>query len=110
MKLPEIGQLTSRVRLFEVTGINDDRELKGSFWSKVEVVGGSTYWDSAAISETVTHRVWLRWMRDKTSAKALGTLSEVECEGVRYRVKRITDANFAKRFTLLEVEELAMEA
>lgn len=75
-------------------------------WCKVEVIGGSVYWDNVQTEEAVTHRVFVRTVPGKTRPQDLPRLIEIECEGIWYRVKRTTDCNSAHRFTLFECEVL----
>lgn len=75
-------------------------------WCHLEVVGGSVYWDNAQTEESVTHRIFVRSVKGKTRPQDLPRLIEIECEGIRYRTKRVTDCNSAGRFTLLECEVL----
>ena len=113
MNLPEVGELSRRVRLWSVShapsgdsDLGESRDLIAETWAKLEIVGGSQYWDSVNVDETLTHRFWLRYLPGRTRPLDLAKLAEVECEGIFYRVKRCTDANAAHRFTLLECEEL----
>lgn len=113
MKLPEIGELNRRVSLFRVnhepigdSALKGNREMIAELWAKREVIGGQNYWQSVNLSETVTHRFYVRWISGETRPIDLERITEIECEGIRYRVRRITDVNDAHRFTMLECEEV----
>ncbi|WP_237178848.1 hypothetical protein, partial [Parasutterella muris] len=56
--------------------------------------------------ESITHRIFVRYVKGKTRPQDLPRLIEIECEGVWYRAKRVTDCNSAGRFTLFECEVL----
>lgn len=75
-------------------------------WCKVEVIGGSVYWDNVQTEGSITHRIFVRYVKGKTRPQDLPRLIEIECEGVWYRAKRVTDCNSAGRFTLFECEVL----
>lgn len=113
MILPTIGELNRRCDIFSVrtrpkaSGSHENAETPvWSCWCKVEVIGGSVYWDNAQTETAVTHRIYVRQVVGKTRPQDLPRQIEVECEGLRYRVKRVTDVNSARRFTLMECEVL----
>ena len=113
MRLPSVGELNRRVRLVSISHIpTGDAELTeternvAEVWGKVEINGGSAYWDSVNIDEAVTHRVYVRYVQNLTRPQDLKHLTELEIEGVTYRVRRCTDVNGAHRFTMLECEEI----
>lgn len=113
MILPTIGELNRRAQLYSVsnkptgkTALARCRDLIAEVWAKVEVIGGSYYWEMVQIEETVTHRIWLRYVPHLTRPRDLSQLSEVDCDGSRYRVRRVTDVNNQHRFVMLECEEV----
>lgn len=113
MILPNIGELNRRVRLVSVshdpddtTGLTETRQLLCECWAKCEIVGGSAYWQSVNVEETNTHRFYVRYVHHRTLPIDLRRCTELECEGVTYAVRRVTDVNGAHRFTMLECEEL----
>lgn len=112
MKLPAVGEMNRRVtlHLVETIPVGESRinhqETSVTTWGKIDVIGGSTYWESVSLEETVTHRVWVRYVQGRTRPQDLRHLTEVEVEGIRYRVRRTTDVNGVHRFTMLECEEL----
>ncbi len=113
MILPTIGELNRRCDIFSVktrpmaSGSHENAETPvWSCWCKIEVVGGSVYWDNAQTESAVTHRIYVRRVNGKTRPQDLPRQIEIACDGLRYRVKRITDVNSAQRFTLMECEVL----
>lgn len=113
MKLPDIGSLNRRISLYLIRqipegefGLKDEREKIAEVWAKREVVGGQNYWQSVNLEETVTHRFFVRWVKVLTRPVDLAKIVEIECEEIRYRVRRVTDVNDAHLFTMLECEEL----
>ena len=114
MILPTIGELNRRAQLYSVSNeptgkmsLARSRDLIVEVWAKVEVIGGTYYWEMAQIEEKVTHRIWLRYVPRVTRPRDLTHLSEVDCDGARYRVRRITDVNNEHRFVMLECEEVS---
>ena len=114
MRLPSAGELNRRVtfHLIQTVPVGDSdvehqETTNVTTWGKVEVVGGSTYWESVSIEEAVTHRIWVRAVPDRTRPQDLRHLTEVEVEGIRFRVRRTTDVDNLHRFTMMECEELS---
>lgn len=113
MVLPRIGELNRRAALFRIKSVpvgefelDNQREAIGEYWCKVEVVGASAYLESTNTETTLTHRIYLRYVEGVTSPLALQHLTEVDVDGFTYAVRRITDANSARRFTLLDCEQI----
>lgn len=113
MILPNIGELNRRIRLMAVSHdpsgeskLIEKRECLAEVWAKCEIIGGSSYWESVNVDETQTHRFYVRYVRGKTSPIDLRRLTQIECEGAVYAVRRVTDVNAAHRFTMCECEEL----
>lgn len=109
MKLPTIGELNRRVELWGIThssqgdiNVQVNAALIGKVWAKIEPVGGVTYWSSIGVGDEVTHRIYIRRVEGKTTPEALENITEIVGDGVKYRVRRRTDVNGARRFTLLE--------
>lgn len=107
MRYPGAGELnrpiTLRVRSdFPATDMGLDSNYPSSIptWAKIEPVGSVIYAGSVQVDNTVTHRVTLRYRTGITDSH------EVVEGNTVYRVKRVTDMNGARRFTVLEVEEL----
>ena len=113
MRLPNIGDLNRRITAYSVSHAGGKSALLEQtdailfrLWGMVEVVGGTTYFDSANINEAITHRIWVRYVPGLSRPQDLRHLVELESEGIRYRVRRVTDANGAHRFIAMECEEL----
>ncbi|WP_412526094.1 phage head closure protein [Burkholderia lata] len=107
MRIPPIGALDRRVQLRERRDYPyRDAEIESEFpkqrprWAKIEPVGAAVYSGSVQIDEKVTHRIYLRYLDGIT------TDYEVVYREQVFRVKRVSDLNGARRFTVLEVEEL----
>lgn len=112
MELPKIGDLDRTVivkRWQDMpamgAGIDQTFDAGVSAWAKIEPVGNAIFFGTKQIDESVTHRIIIR----RTSTLTERTISGehvVECEGLRYRVKRASDLNGARRFVMIEAEEL----
>lgn len=110
MSIPRAGELNRRVTLREKKDIpDDDSGLTTSYtgspaWAKIEPVGTAVYAAGVQTDNRITHRVTLRYRPGITDAwEVVATVAGVE---VVYRVRRVTDLNGLRRFTVLEVEEL----
>lgn len=107
MRIPRIGELDRRVQLRERRDYPyRDAELASEFpeqkrrWAKIEPVGAVVYSGSVQIDDKVTHRIFLRHLDGVTSDYEVVYRDQV------FRVKRVGDVNGARRFTVLEAEEL----
>lgn len=117
MILPLIGELNRRVTGYSVSHSGGslaaalDRSTSKLFelWGKVSPVGTVSYYESANIEQAITHRIFLRYVHGVSTPQDLAHLVEVECEGVWYRVRRVSDVNGEHRFTALDCEELGNE-
>lgn len=114
MKLPQIGEMRRRVAIYNVafsssgaSALSEKRVLMLEAWAKHEIVGGQNYWDSVNVEETVTDRFIIRYSKSlQTTPPSLKRMIELDCEGITYRVRRVTDMNGVGRFTALECEAL----
>lgn len=113
MKEPLSGEMRQRCTLYRVqhTPSADARHAKAmtpiwQCWCKLEVIGGSVYWDNQQTEDAISHRIIIRQCKGNTRPQDLPRLVEVECDGIRYRVKRVTALNAGRWFTLLECEVL----
>lgn len=107
LTLPRIGELNRYVTLrrrsdspvadVDCEPVYDNVQRR---WAKIEPVGTAIYSGSVQVGAAITHRIWVRYLDGLTDAY------EVVFRQSEYRVRRVTDANYARRFTLLEVEEL----
>ncbi|MGO4326667.1 phage head closure protein [Cupriavidus sp. 2TAF22] len=107
LREPGAGELDRRVqirrRLDLPVGVVDVEQTFPATmprWAKVVPVSAATYMESAATDSAVTHRVIVRYLDGLTDAH------EVVHGDAVYRVKRAAHMNGAKRFTMIEVEEL----
>lgn len=117
MKLPTIGELNRRIQITRInhepvqeTNVQVNAVPVGKIWAKLEPVGGLTYWSSINVNETTTHRIYVRRVEGKTSPEALANITEITCDGILYGVRRVSDVMGARRFTLIEVQELGVAA
>ena len=117
MKLPEIGELKRRVTFIceetvpvDVDDIEHRHVSEKTVWGKVEVVGGATYWNSVQVNESITHRIWVRFIAGSTRPQDLRRLTRISCDGVIFLVRRVTDVDNQHRFTLCECEEECNES
>ncbi len=113
MKLPSIGKLNRRLVIKRRTDEPDgDYDVQATFdpiatvWANIEPVGGGTYYGSKQTDTTVTHRMIVRRWPETTWPSNITGDYQLECDGMSYRPHRISDANGARRFTVIEVEEL----
>ena len=59
------------------------------------------------VEETVTDRFIIRYSKSlQTTPPSLKRMIELDCDGITYRVRRVTDMNGVGRFTALECEAL----
>lgn len=112
MNEPGAGELDRRVVIRQRVDVPDDLsgDLDSEFpqqrrtWAKVEPVGSLIYSAGVQADDIVTHRVTIRYRHGITDAHEV-----VERHGgvdTVYRVRRSSDLNGRRRFTVLEVEEL----
>ena len=113
MDLPEIGSLDRRVRLRVLEHLPNDRMgfskstvVKDEVWGKLETAGSGIYFGTKQVSEGVTHRVYVRRYDGRTRPQDVVGITEVEIDGVVYRVRRAADVAGARRFTVFDVEEI----
>ncbi|BGI52712.1 MAG: phage head closure protein [Candidatus Hamiltonella defensa (Ceratovacuna japonica)] len=109
-RYPDSGELNTRVTLrrrvdipMDATGVQATHPDRFSVWATVRQVSATACQASAQTETTVTHRVTLRYR------PALTTDYEVVARHQVFRVRRIRDLNSARRFLLLECEELGSD-
>jgi head-tail adaptor len=107
MDFPHIGELNKLVQIRQRTDQPaEDFGTAPTFpeavdrWAKIEPVGSAIYAGSVQIDATVTHRITVRTLAGVTDQH------EAVHGATVYRVRRVTDLNGARRFTVLDVEEL----
>ena len=69
-------------------------------WARIQPVGSAVYSAGLQIDAKITHRVTFYYLKGVSDAH------EVLHGATLYRVRRVTDMNGNRRFTVLEVEEL----
>lgn len=69
-------------------------------WARVQPVGTVIYSAGVQIDSKITHRITFYY------TKGISDAHEVLHDTTLYRVRRVTDMNGNRRFTVLEVEEL----
>lgn len=113
MREPTPGEMTLRCTLYRVTHSPASGSMHTRVrmpiwqcWCKLEVIGGSVYWDNQQTEDAISHRIIIRQCKGNTRPQDLPRLVEVECDGIWYRVKRVTALNAGRWFTLLECEVL----
>lgn len=113
MREPTAGELNRRIVAHIVghaacgaSALRKDTEVLFRAWAKVEVIGGASYFESVNLEETISHRFIVRYVPQLTRPQDMSRVTEIECEGLFYRVRRVTDMNGAHRFTAIECEEL----
>lgn len=109
------GELKYRISLFrrvdspslDLRAVSVDTKI-GSYWAKIEAVGGMYFMQGLQQNQLVTHRIWIRWIRGKTDEHSLSHGVIVKCDGIVYEIIRVMDADNTRRFTVLEVQELGL--
>ncbi|MDO5531420.1 phage head closure protein [Sutterella sp.] len=112
MELPDIGMLDRRVAILHKQHLPNDRGSNTAVtvdrdivWGKLEVTGSMLYYGTDQIAGGVTHRVYVRRYPNRTRPQDLQHVTELEIDGVRYRIKRVADVGGDRRFTVMDVEE-----
>ncbi|MGG4625164.1 phage head closure protein [Serratia odorifera] len=82
-------------------GVEPEYDNLFTTWAKINQVSATTYLEGAQSGELVTHRIIIRYRTSGVSSNA-----EITHNGTVYRIRRITDMNSARRFWMLECEEL----
>jgi SPP1 family predicted phage head-tail adaptor len=110
MREPSAGELDRRITLRLRTDVPaPDLGLDSLFagqkkrWAKIEPVGTAVYASGVQTDVKITHRVTIYYL------KGMSESHEVVHGTTVYRVRRVTDMNGKRRYTLLEVEELGPE-
>ncbi|MDO5352015.1 MAG: head-tail adaptor protein [Succinatimonas sp.] len=113
VSIPRAGELTKQVIIFKrvdkpvgnVFSKNNDTKIC-VVRAKIEPVGGAVYWGSIQTQNTVTHRIWIRSLKNKTDVQAIQHSIYIKYKNITYRPVRVTDANGQSLFTLIEACEL----
>ena len=104
---PDPGELDKRVELRQRIdvpasdfGVEPEYHHVRKVWAKVRQVGAGTYQSSVQSDYIITHYITIRYRPGITSD------FEIVMSGQVYRIKRSRDLNSARRFLLMECEEL----
>ncbi|MBL4763499.1 MAG: phage head closure protein [Gammaproteobacteria bacterium] len=85
-------------------GINQTFTQPVDAWAKIEPVGAALMQGSMQLNDTITHRFYIRYRTDITADKRLFM------GDVQYRIRRVSDLADARRFLVIEAEELGSYA
>lgn len=116
MMLPLIGELNRRATFTlkkhvpdAKTGFKESEVSTFSVWAKLEVIGASQFWGTTQINKATSHRIWVRRIDGKTRPEDLTRVADVEIDGSKFRIRRVTDSNDDRRFTCIESELLEVK-
>lgn len=112
MNLPNVGDLRHRVT-FELrksvpndqAGFSNVTTSSFTVWGDIQPVGAQIFWNTSQIEVTVTHRVFTRYIEGKTRPQDLTRLIRIVCNGLKYRVRRVSDISGKDRFTVIDVQQ-----
>ncbi|APW38974.1 hypothetical protein RD110_18645 [Rhodoferax koreense] len=112
MKAPDIGELDRLVKLrlwhdAPSTGFAVDQvfDVGQDAWARIEPAGTALFYGTQQIEAGTTHRLAC-WRTSTINERAITGKHVVEHDGLRYRVRRVTDINGRKHFVLMDLEEL----
>jgi SPP1 family predicted phage head-tail adaptor len=112
MDLPCVCELNRRIDIREQTDIpamggtvTNTFSAPIPVWAKHQPVGNAIFFGTKQVGENITDRFIIR--RSLTvNEKTVTANHVVEYDGQRYRVRRAADINGARKFVMLEVENL----
>ncbi|MEZ2293091.1 hypothetical protein [Variovorax sp. RCC_210] len=112
MKYPDIGELDRlvKIRLWSdsaSSGFAIDQQFDPGqdAWARIDPAGSALFYGTQQIEPGMTHRL-ATWRSSTINALAITGRHVVEHEGIRYRVRRVTDINGRKDFVLMDLEQL----
>ena len=113
MKRPDIGELDSLVKIRRWTdtastsgfGIAQSFDAGLDAWARIEPAGSALFYGTEQITPGMTHRL-ATWRTSAVNALAITGQHVVEHQGMRYRVRRVTDINGRTDFVLIDLEQL----
>ena len=113
VSIPCAGELNKRVVVFkridkhigDVMSQNIDT-IVCIVRAKIEPVGSTLYWGAAQTQNTVTHRIWLRTLKNKTDVFSIQHSTYIKYKNITYRPVRVTDANGLNLYTVIEACEM----
>lgn len=114
MNAPEVGELDRVVLVREWqdapafgAGIEQTFATLGKAWAKLVPVGAALFYGTAQVEAGITHRM-VTWRTSKLNERSVTGAHVVECEGMRYRVRRATAMDQERQFVLLDLVELGV--
>lgn len=112
MKNPEIGEFDRLVKIRKWTdapnaafAIDQSFDAGEDAWARIEPAGTALFYGTQQIEPGMTHRL-ATWRTSTINALLITCAHVVEQEGMRYRVRRVTDLNGRKDFVLMDLEQL----
>ena len=115
MKYPGIGELDKlvKIRTWSDTpagfglqqNFGDDQDV----WARIDPAGSALFYGTQQITPGVTDRL-ATWRTSTVNARSVTGQHVVEHDGMRYRVKRVTDINGRQDYVLMDLELLGVIA
>lgn len=112
MKYPDIGELDRLVKIRKWSdapsaafAIDQNFDVGQDAWARIEPAGTALFYGTQQIEAGTTHRL-ATWRTSTIDALTITGKHVVEHEGLRYRVRRVTDINGRKDFVLMDLEQL----
>lgn len=112
MSLPSAGELNRRIVIKAKQdmpamggGISVSDTVVATVWAKHQPVGAALFFGTKQNEEGVTDRFIVRRSATVTERSITGE-HVIEWDGQRYRVKRASDLEGARRFVMIETENL----
>lgn len=116
MKAPEIGEFDRLVQIRKWTdaasagfGITQAFDAGEPAWARIEPAGTALFYGTQQIEPGMTHRL-ATWRTSTINALLITRDHVVEHEGMRYRVRRVTDMAGRKDFCVMDLEQLGVIA
>lgn len=112
VSIPKAGELTKRVTLFKRTdnpnaeaGLKNTDTVICTVWAKHEPTG-VMYWNATQVDERASDRFWVRQTKGRTDVRSICHGVLLKEGGITYRPVRVTDANGAGTWTIIEAAPL----
>lgn len=112
MKQPDVGELDRLVRIRRWAdtastgfGIDQSFDVGTSAWARIEPAGTALFYGTQQITPGMTHRL-TAWRTPTVNALTITGQHVVEHQGMRYRVRRVTDINGRMDFVMIDLEQL----
>lgn len=110
MSLPAAGELNQRIAIKAQAdqpamgaAITQNYTLLSNAWAKHLPVGAAIFFGTKQVGEGVTDRFIVR-RNDLVNEQTVTANHVIECRGTRYRVRRASDLEGARQFTMIEAE------